>query len=192
MIEVDGGTGEGLEADLRAVAERRDREAFARLFAFYAPRVKAYLRRLGTEEGMAEDLVQEVMLTLWRRAHLFAPERATLSTWVFTIARNKRIDAQRRDRYAAYAHEGEEALLAEPDPAPAADGLLAARETEEAVAAAIRRLPEEQAEIVRIFYRDEKPHRVIASELGLPFGTVKSRLRLALGKLRAMLGGMER
>jgi RNA polymerase sigma-70 factor (ECF subfamily) len=192
MIEVDGGSEKGLEADLLAVAERRDRAAFARLFAFYAPRVKAYLRRLGTEDAAVEDLVQEVMLTMWRRAHLFAPGRGTLSTWVFTIARNKRVDARRRERYAAFEPEAATALLDEPDPTPAADGLLASREMSELVARALERLPEDQAEVVRIFYYDEKPHSVIAAELGLPFGTVKSRLRLALGKLRTMLGGTER
>jgi RNA polymerase sigma-70 factor, ECF subfamily len=79
----------GLEADLRAVAERHDREAFGRIFAFYAPRVKAYLRRLGAEDAVAEDLTQEAMLLVWRGAQQFDPRRAALSTWIFTIARNK-------------------------------------------------------------------------------------------------------
>jgi len=110
----------GLEADLRAVAERHDREAFGRIFAFYAPRVKAYLRRLGAEDAVAEDLTQEAMLSVWRRAQQFDPRRAALSTWIFTIARNKRIDALRRDRRPDY--DPEDPAIVEPvDDAPRGD-----------------------------------------------------------------------
>ena len=91
-----------LEADVEAVAERRDRAAFGRIFAHYGPRVKAYLRRLGASDAVAEDLTQEVMLTVWQRAGQFDRTRAALSTWVYTIARNKRIDALRRDRRPDY------------------------------------------------------------------------------------------
>lgn len=190
MAKLDGGLDAALEADLRAVAERRDRAAFARLFAFYAPRIKAYLRRLGAEDGLAEDLVQEVMLSLWRRAHQFDSSRAALSTWVFTIARNKRIDALRRDRRPEFDPD-DPAFVEEPDGAPRGDELLEAREVSLLVGGAIERLPAEQARLVRIFYYDEKPHSQIADELGLPLGTVKSRLRLALNRLRGLLGGLE-
>jgi RNA polymerase sigma-70 factor (ECF subfamily) len=192
MSEPDGVRPEdGLEADLRAVAERRDREAFGRLFAFYAPRIKAYLRRLGAEDAAAEDLAQEAMLSVWRRAHQFDRRRAALSTWVFTIARNKRIDALRRDRRPDYDPE-DPALLDEPeDGAPRGDELAEAAQMRTFVLRAVDRLPKEQAELLKIFYYEEKPHSVIAEELGLPLGTVKSRLRLALAKLRTMLGGMD-
>jgi RNA polymerase sigma-70 factor (ECF subfamily) len=188
MTEADRRSEPALVADLLAVAERRDREAFGRLFAFYAPRVKGYLRRRGTEEAMAEDLTQEVMLTMWRRAHQFDEHRATPSTWVFTIARNKRIDALRRGSRPEL-EAGATDLPEEVDPAPRGERVVEARQMEEMVSRAIQRLPKEQAELVRIFYFEDKPHTVIADELGLPFGTVKSRLRLALSKLRVMLGG---
>jgi RNA polymerase sigma factor (sigma-70 family) len=195
MSEPGGGPAradDGLEADLRAVAERRDRDAFGRLFAFYAPRIKAYLRRLGAEDAAAEDLAQEAMLSVWRRAHQFDRRRAALSTWVFTIARNKRIDALRRDRRPDYDPDDPALQLEEqPDGAPRGDELAEAAQMRTFVLRAVERLPKEQADLLRIFYYEEKPHSVIADELGLPLGTVKSRLRLALVKLRAMLGGMD-
>ena len=180
----------GLEADLRAVAERRDREAFGRIFAFYAPRVKAYLRRLGAEDAAAEDLTQEAMLSVWRRAQRFDPRRAALSTWIFTIARNKRMDALRRDRRPDY--DPEDPAIVEPaDDAPRGDQVAETEQIKVVVQRAIDGLPKEQAELLRIFYFEEKPHSTIAEELGLPLGTVKSRLRLALSKLRVTLAGLD-
>ena len=191
MGELGRHTGEQeLEADLLAVAERRDLEAFRRLFAFYAPRIKAYLRRQGAEDALAEDLTQEVMLSIWRRAHQFDRTRAALSTWIFTIARNKRIDALRRDRRPEL--DGDELMMVEEaDPAPRGDAVAEAAQMKRIIARAVEQLPDEQAELLRIFYYEEKPHSVIAEELGLPLGTVKSRLRLALAKLRVVLSGSE-
>ena len=180
----------GLEADLRAVAERHDREAFGRVFAFYAPRVKAYLRRLGADDAVAEDLTQEAMLSVWRRAQQFDPRRAALSTWIFTIARNKRIDALRRDRRPDYDPE-DPAIVESADNAPRGDQVAETEQIKLVVQRAIDGLPREQAELLRIFYFEEKPHSAIAEELGLPLGTVKSRLRLALSKLRVTLAGLD-
>lgn len=191
MAAMDGTDVDGnlaLEADIRAIAESKDRAAFARVFAYYAPRVRAYLRRLGAEDGVADDLAQEVMLTVWRRAHQFDRTRAALSTWVYTIARNKRIDALRRERRPDFDLE-DPALVGEPESAPRGDHHAEAEQVRREVAKAVEQLPAEQAQLLRIFYFEEKPHSVIAEELGLPLGTVKSRLRLALGKLRVLLGG---
>ena len=179
---------ESRERDLVAVATRRDRDAFARLFRFYAPRVKGYLRRLGAEDEIAEDLAQEVMISVWRRADQFDRTKAALSTWIYTIARNKRIDALRRERRPEHEVEDPEAEI---DPAPHADAVVEQRQVSEEVTRAISALPDEQARLLRIFYFEDKTHSVIADELGLPLGTVKSRLRLALGKLRVALGGLQ-
>jgi RNA polymerase sigma factor (sigma-70 family) len=184
-----GGTIEAsLEADIGAVAAHGDRAAFARIFAFYGPRVKAYLRRLGAEDAVAEDLTQDVMLAIWRRAQQFDRTRAALSTWVYTIARNKRIDALRRERRPDFDPE-DPMLVGEAEMAPRGDHFAEAEQARRRVMQAVDQLPKEQAQLLRIFYFEEKPHSAIADELGLPLGTVKSRLRLALGKLRVLLNG---
>ena len=177
----------GLEADIQAVAEHRDKAAFARIFAFYGPRVNAYLRRLGAEAATAEDLTQDVMLTVWRRAGQFDHGRAALSTWVYTIARNRRIDVLRRERRPDF--DQHDPTLVRDDSAPRGDQLAEAAEARRLVMEAVAQLPSEQARLVEIFYFAEKPHSTIADELDLPLGTVKSRLRLALGKLRRKLNG---
>lgn len=180
----------GLEADMLAVAQARDRAAFGRVFAFYGPRVKAYLRRLGAEDGVAEDLTQEVMLTVWRQAHQFDRSRAALGTWIYTIARNKRIDALRRERRPEL-DPNDPALQIDGEQAPRGDRHAEAEQVKYRVMRAVEQLPAEQAQLLRIFYFEEKPHSAIADELGLPLGTVKSRLRLALSKLRALLDGFD-
>jgi len=173
-------------ADLVAVARHRDREAFGRLFDYYAPRVKAYLRRLGADAQQAEELTQEVMLTVWRRAAQYDPRRATPGTWIFRIARNRRIDVLRREKRPPEAEEAEAGGEEEAAELPG-EALEAESEAlllKERLRAAIARLPPEQAEILRLYYLEEKPQGEIADALGLPLGTVKSRLRLALAKLR--------
>ncbi|MGD9512107.1 MAG: sigma-70 family RNA polymerase sigma factor [Geminicoccaceae bacterium] len=177
----------GLEADIRAVAEHRDRAAFGRIFMHYGPRVKAYLRRLGAEEAAAEDLTQDVMLAVWRRAGQYDSRRAALGTWIFTIARNRRIDVLRGERRPDF--DPNDPALVRDGSAPRGDQLAEAGQERRAMLAAVEQLPPEQVRLLRIFYFEEKPQSVIAEELGLPLGTVKSRLRLALHKLRRKLSG---
>jgi RNA polymerase sigma-70 factor, ECF subfamily len=190
LIVVMGGDEEArLEADVEAMAERRDRAAFGRVFAHYGPRVKAYLRRLGVSDPVAEDLTQEVMLTVWRRAGQFDRRRAALSTWIYTIARNKRIDTLRRERRPDY--DLNDPALVDDEATPRGDRIAETEQARRAVMQAVAKLPLEQEQLLRIFYFEEKSHSVIADELGLPLGTVKSRLRLALAKLRHMLNGLD-
>jgi len=165
------------------IAERGDREAFARLFDYFAPRVKSYLMRLGVAPETAEELAQETLLTVWRRAQVFDPTRAAASTWIFTIARNLRIDLFRRDRRTPPV---DDPLGFAPSPA-APDEALCVLEDGERIGLAIAALPKEQAEVIALAFFADKTHSEIAGEIGLPLGTVKSRLRLALARLRAVL-----
>ena len=175
---------QSFEALIVAVGASQDRSAFARLFAHFAPRIKSYLVRTGSESAAADELTQEVMLLVWRKAERFNPSQANASTWIFTIARNKRIDSFRRDRKAEIDPE-DPALL--PEPEPAADHRLDAVEQAAQLHEAIRALPEEQSALLKLAFYDGKSHSVIAAEADLPLGTVKSRLRLALARLRANL-----
>ncbi len=164
-----------------AIAAHGDRQAFAALFERFAPRVKGYLVRLGVSAGAAEELAQETMLAVWRKAALFDPARAGASTWIFTIARNLRIDALRRDRPAPPAEE------IAPEPEAPADAAVLAAERDARVRRALAALSREQAEVVELSFFSDEPHSTIAERLGLPLGTVKSRLRLAMSRLRTLL-----
>lgn len=178
--------GRPLDDLLVAIARDRDRAAFGLLFGRMAPRLKAYLMRSGVGAAQADELVQEVMLMVWRRADTFDPARAVASTWIFTIARNKRIDAIRHDRRPEFDPE-DPALV--PAQAPAADRSIETAEDSARLRDAIGKLPAEQAELLRLAYFEDQPHTMIAQQWGLPLGTVKSRLRLALERLRRDLAG---
>ncbi|TCT06926.1 sigma-70 family RNA polymerase sigma factor [Aquabacter spiritensis] len=166
------------------IAAQRDREAFTQVYRHYAPRLKSFFLRGGMAANMAEELAQETMLQVWRKAYLFDPARAGPGTWIFTIAKNLRIDALRRQRVAT----DDDADLADaPDDAPSGEAVLLASEREARVRSALASLSAEQAKIVQLSFFGDKAHAEIARELGIPLGTVKSRVRLALGKLRALL-----
>lgn len=199
----DGPVASGPGADeladlLEAVAARHDRVAFAGLFRHFAPRIKSWLLRAGLPEATAEELAQETLVQLWRKAALFDRRKAAASTWVFTIARNLRIDHQRRGALrpeapaAAFDDEGrhdaaDDAVDVADTARPPDEALDAARRAGQ-LRAALERLPEEQREILRRSFYEEQPHAAIAEALALPLGTVKSRIRLAVGHLRRQLG----
>jgi RNA polymerase sigma-70 factor (ECF subfamily) len=170
---------------LEAVAQARDRNAFARLFAYFAPRVKSFLIRSGLTDAVAEEVTQEVMIAVWRKASYFDPGRGGASTWVFTIARNRRIDRLRRSRLRTTDHFLDPSD--EPDTPPSGEDIALMTEREKGVRKALATLSSEQATIVRLSFFSEKPHAEIARELGIPLGTVKSRVRLALNRLRTLL-----
>lgn len=170
---------------LLRVAASADREAFNLLFAFFAPRIKGYLMRIGTAADLAEDLAQEAMLKVWRKARLFDPAKASAATWIFTIARNLRIDAARRAAKPLPDAE-DPAFSAEEE--PLADVVMERAHRDEKIRAAFNSLPPAQLEVVQLHFIEDAPHSEIAARLGLPLGTVKSRLRLAFEKIRKELG----
>ena len=170
-----------------AVAARQDRAAFSELFEHFAPRVKAFMRRSGISDGAAEELAQETLITIWRKAALFVPASTGAPAWIFTIARNLRIDALRRERRSASNNTSDidsEFLL---DEGRHADAIVAATQADSRVRAALADLSEEQRRVVELSFYQEMAHAEIASELEIPLGTVKSRLRLAMKKLRGLL-----
>jgi RNA polymerase sigma-70 factor (ECF subfamily) len=169
---------------LNRVAQSRDRQAFATLFDHFAPRIKFFLMRKGSNAEQAEDLVQEAMIAVWSKAGLYAPEKGSVATWVFTIARNLRIDRLRRER--AQLYETLEDFDAEDETASAHDVMARAQE-DTAVTKALAQIPEEQRQLLILSYVDDVPQSEIAQRMNIPLGTVKSRMRLGYQRLRKLL-----
>lgn len=162
-----------------AVRDRRDRAAFAALFDHFAPRLKHFVMRGGVGSGQAEEVVQEVMLTVWRKADQFDPERAQVSAWIYQIARNRQIDKLRRENRPL-----PEVLTHEPDAEPDAGHVLALEQEAARLKQALSRLKPEQREMIEKAYLGELTHQQIRQQTGLPLGTIKSRIRLGLDRLR--------
>lgn len=161
------------------VRSDKDQAAFAELFGHFAPRVKAFLMKSGADEALSEECAQEVMATVWNKAQLFDPERASVATWVFTIARNRRIDALRKQR-----RPEPEDLPWGPEHEPDQAETVALQQESEQLGRALAALPENQRMLIERAYFGELSHSEIAAETGLPLGTIKSRIRLALERLR--------
>ena len=166
------------------IAAHADKAAFAQVFTYYAPRVKGYLLRLGLEAAQAEELSQEVMVAVWRKAASFDRRQASVATWIFRIARNRRIDVFRRDQYARLdAHDP----MFQPPAETLPDAATEAGDREIQIRRALADLPEDQRSLVRDHFYEDLSHSQIAEKTGLPLGTVKSRLRLAFAKLKLRL-----
>ena len=173
---------------IEAVAVRGDREAFAILFKHFAPRIKTFMRRSGASEQSADELAQEALLTVWSKARLFDPDSVGATAWIFTIARNLRIDALRREKRTGTDYTVEIDPEFHVDDGPHPDAILAASQLESRVQTALRVLSEDQLQVVELSFFEEKAHAEIAQTLRIPLGTVKSRLRLAMNRLRGLLG----
>ena len=177
-----------LEARFRTlitrVAQDRDRQAFGQLFDHFAPRLKSFMMRKNASAELAEDLVQEAMIAVWNKAALYEPSKGSVTTWVFTIARNLRIDRIRRDMHMQTTELGD---YDEPSEAPEGEELLGRKQEDGLVARALQSIPQEQREILVLSFVEDMPQSEIASKLSIPLGTVKSRMRLAYGHLRRIL-----
>lgn len=172
---------------LLRVGETRDKQAFVRVFEYFAPRIKSFLMRGGMAPDQTEELVQETMLAVWHKADNFDPTKAAASTWIYTIARNKKIDFLRK-------HSRPEPDPNDPffkkDNEPVQDEALSLDQDAAAISEAMKDLPEEQVALIQKAFFEDKTHQQIAEETGLPLGTVKSRIRLALKKLYDSLDGV--
>jgi len=169
---------------LTAIAERKDKDAFRQLFETFAPRIRGFIGRQGQDSDMIEEVVQETFIRVWNKAQLFDPEKASASTWLFAIARNTRVDIFRKSgRPTPDANDP----TFVPDPEPSADRLVSRAEESHRLQKALSLLPSDQQEVLRLAYFEEKAHAQVAEDLGIPLGTVKSRIRLALGRIRSEL-----
>lgn len=161
------------------VRDAQDRSAFAEIFQHFAPRVKGFLIKSGSDAALAEELAQDVLATVWHKSAQFDPARASLATWIFTIARNRRVDHFRRSR-----RPEPEDLDWGPDYDPDAAEIYQAAEESRRLSAALTTLPEPQRALIERAYFGDLSHSEIAAQTGLPLGTIKSRIRLALERLR--------
>ena len=164
---------------IRRIRDDKDQSAFIDLFRHFAPRVKAFLMRGGTDAALAEETTQEVMATLWNKAHLFDPTRASVATWIFTIARNRKIDAIRKQR-----RPEPEDIGWGPEAEPDQEDVLSLQQDTARLNEAIKTLPDKQRVLIEHAYFGDLSHSEIAEKTGLPLGTIKSRIRLALERLR--------
>ncbi|WP_234172320.1 sigma-70 family RNA polymerase sigma factor [Ruegeria pomeroyi] len=170
---------------LLAVRDQRDRAAFADLFDHLAPRLKGFVMRSGASPALAEEIVQDVMLTIWRKAAQFDPRKAQASAWIYQIARNRHIDIVRKEQRPIPDELGEA-----PEPEDDASQILALEQETEKLKQAIAQLHPDQKEMIEKAYIGELTHQQISTQTGLPLGTVKSRIRLGLGQLRKELKGL--
>ncbi len=186
-------TGKSPQAELFArllkdVADHRDRQAFAQLFEHFGPRLKGFMMRKGANAELAEDLVQDAMIAVWNKAGMFSPGKGSVTTWIYTIARNLRIDRLRREgsRYFTDIDDYEEA-----SDDPASDDIVIGRQQDAAVTEALQVLPDDQRQVIVMAFMDDMTQAEIADKLDVPLGTVKSRMRLAYRKMASVLEGLK-
>ncbi len=170
---------------LKRVGRTQDMAAYEQLFRHFGPRIRGYMLKRASDPALAEELMQETMMMVWRKARLFDPERGNASAWIFTVARNVRVDSLRKARRPEFDPQ-DPALV--PDAPEAPDARFEQDQDAARMRAAIAGLPEEQAELLRMSFFEDVSHSMIAERLDLPLGTVKSRIRAAFSRLRAALG----
>lgn len=173
---------------LKKIAENRDKKAFATLFTHFAPKIKSYclmLRSAQISNEIVEEIVQEVMLKVWLKAKYFNPQKSNANTWIFTIARNSRIDCLRKIQRTLTPLTADDLWPIPEEEEPYTS--LHNRRIEKTILTAVNQLPDEQANVLKQIYLEGKSHSEVAKANNLPLGTVKSRVRLAIEKLKAVI-----
>lgn len=184
-LSISVATSDSLESLAVKVAKDRDRQAFQQLFAHFAPRIKSFILKQNVSDEVAEDLTQEVMVTVWQKAHLFDPEKARLSTWLFRIARNKFIDKVRRQKYIEVDVDNHVQVM---EAAEKTDEPVIQMQDQKRILKALEVLKPDLRQVIELSFYKDMSHSQISEALGLPLGTVKSRIRIAFQKLRVELG----
>lgn len=183
------------------IAENQDKEAFKTLYTYYAPRLQAFMIRQGCSETVAEDIVQDTLTQLWVKAKQFNPDKARLATWLYTMARNRRIDLLRRKNTqynAGTILETDEnideslTMLPHHDPANDPNGAMLRKQHKAFLLNALRDIPGDQQSLILQAFYGELSHSDLAERTGLPLGTIKSRLRLGMKKLANRLQHLEK
>jgi RNA polymerase sigma-70 factor, ECF subfamily len=169
---------------IKRVAQNHDRESFGLLFDHFAPRLKSFMLRKNASSELAEDLAQEAMIAVWTKAGLYDEAKGSVTTWVFTIARNLRIDRIRRDVHMPMTELGD---YDEPSEDPDGEDVLGRKQEDGLVTKALQSIPDEQRQVLVMSFVEDMPQSEIAAKLAIPLGTVKSRMRLAYGHLRRIL-----
>ncbi|SES63698.1 sigma-70 family RNA polymerase sigma factor [Thalassotalea agarivorans] len=186
-LSMKGNEQQQLSGWILSVAEYRDAGAFKQIFLWFAPKIRAVAFKQLNNEAQAHDILQETMSNVWRKAHLYYPEKGNATTWVYTIMRNVIFDYLRKLR-----SQNEQQLSDDLWPMvekPVDDSVLFKDHLlSEKVERHLSSLPEGQKQVVIGFYFQDLTQEQLAQQLDVPLGTVKSRLRLALGKLKHLLG----
>jgi RNA polymerase sigma-70 factor (ECF subfamily) len=177
-------TNEHLSNCLQDIADSQNTDSFAIIFKHFAPRLKSYLMKLGAVDNQAEEVIQEVMIAVWTKSASYDSSKSSVGTWIYTIARNKRIDKIRKDKrhYLTESDEGLEIPVESTQEKEIFSGQMSIM-----LKKYIENLPEEQGKLLKLSYFFDKTHSDISEELDIPLGTVKSRIRLALTKMRHLV-----
>lgn len=173
---------------LHRVAAKQDKAAFASLFEHFGPRIKGFMMRKGADAELAEDLAQDTMITVWRKAHMYSVDKGSVSTWIFTIARNRRIDWVRKLKGTQFSDITE---LEQPSDDPHADEIVLGQQEAKSVSAAVEQLPPDQKQVISMAFMEDMTQQEISERLSVPLGTVKSRMRLAYQKLSKSLESLQ-
>ena len=177
-------TDDDLTLCVQLIGKNQDKLAFNNIFRYFAPRLKSFLVKAGSTDSQAEEVIQEVMIAVWTKSATYDSNKSSVSTWIYTIARNKRIDKIRKEK-RHYLSESDEGLEIPVDSTQEKE--IFSAQVSNSLKKYMSNLPEEQSKLLKLSYFYNKTHADISSELKIPLGTVKSRIRLALTKMRHLV-----